>query len=90
MGPGTSDQNNLGYKTSSKNFFISYILSNQVWWYNIKWFLNYFKNYIYKFMQGNSWHHKLLHFHFPLESGKCGKEEKKHKNVNISRMKKAF
>ena len=52
-----------GYKTSSKNSFISYILSDQVWWYNIERFLSYFKNYNCKFMQVNSWHHKLFHFH---------------------------
>ena len=44
-------------------FFISYILSDLVWWCNIKWFLSYSKNYICKFMQANSWHHKLFHFH---------------------------
>ena len=26
----------------------------------------------------------------PIESGKCGKEEKNYKNLNISRMKRAF
>ena len=46
-----------GYKTSSKNFFISFILSDQVWWYNIKRFLSYSKNYTFKFMQANAWHH---------------------------------
>ena len=39
-----------GYKTNSKNFFISYILSEQVWWYNITWFLSYSKNFTLKFM----------------------------------------
>ena len=52
-----------GYKTSSKNFFFSYILSDQVWWCNMKQFLSYCKNCICKFMQVNSWHHKLFHFH---------------------------
>ena len=36
------------------SFFISYILSDQVSWHNIKWFLSYCKNYICKFMQANS------------------------------------
>ena len=44
-----------GYKTSSKKF-ISYILSDQVWYY-MKRFLSYTKNYIFKFMQANAWHH---------------------------------
>ena len=38
------------------------IPSDQVWWCNVKQFLNYSKNYIWKFMHVNSWHHKLLHF----------------------------
>ena len=50
------------YKISSQNFFISCILSDQVWWCNIKRFLSYSKNYTCKFMQANSWH-KLFHFH---------------------------
>ena len=40
-------------------------------------FLSYFNNYISKFMQANSWHHKWFHFHLFFESGKCGKEGKK-------------
>ena len=40
-----------------------YVLSDQVWWCNIKQFSSYSKNYIWKFMQTNSWHHKLFHFH---------------------------
>ena len=46
-----------GYKTSQKSLFISYILSHQVWWYYMKRFLSYPKNYIFKFMQANAWHH---------------------------------
>ena len=53
----------LGYEQVQKNSFISYILSDQVWWCNIKSFLSYSKNYICKFMQAHSWHHKLFHFH---------------------------
>ena len=63
-----------GYKTSSQKF-ISYILSDQVWWCNIEWFLSYSKNYTCKFMQANSWHHKL--FTCSFESGKRRKEEEK-------------
>ena len=46
-----------GYKTSSKNFFISYTLSDHVWWCNMKRFLSYYKNYTFKFMQAYAWHH---------------------------------
>ena len=51
-----------GYKTSSENSFISYVLSDQVWWYIMKRFLSYTKNHIWKFMQANLWH-KLFYFH---------------------------
>ena len=36
-------------KQVHKNFFISYILSDQVWWCNIKQLMSYFKNYSCKF-----------------------------------------
>ena len=48
-----------------KMFFTSYILSDQVWWHNIKGFLSYCKNYIWKFMQAGSWHRLFkLHLSF--------------------------
>ena len=57
-------------KQIQKNSFIPSCLSilycvlpDQVWWCNIKCFLSYSKNYISNFMQANSWHHELLHFH---------------------------
>ena len=46
-----------------KTCFISYMLSEQVWCYK-SGFLSYYKNYICKYMQENSWHHKLFHCHF--------------------------
>ena len=52
-------------KQVQKHSFISYVLSDQVWWCNIKRFLSYSKNYICKFMQANLWH-KLFHFHLPF------------------------
>ena len=62
-----------GYETRHKNLFISYqisyqllvikLLSDQVWWCNVKQFLSYSKNYTCKFMQINSRHHKLFQFH---------------------------
>ena len=53
-GPGTSDQLLFRLRNKFRKFFFSYTLSDQVWWFNIKWFLSYSKN---------SWHHKLFHFH---------------------------
>ena len=43
-----------------------YILSDQICWCNVKLFLSYPKNYICKFMQVISWHHKLFHFQLPF------------------------
>ena len=54
-----------GYETSSENSFISYVLSDQVWLYNIKRFLSYSKIYICKFMEANLWH-ELFHIHLPF------------------------
>ena len=50
-------------KQVQKNLFISYLLSDQVWWCNTKRFFSYSKTYTCKFMQPNSWHHKLFHFY---------------------------
>ena len=41
-------------KQVDKNSFVSYVLSDQVWWCYIKRFLSYSKNYICKFVQANS------------------------------------
>ena len=79
-----------GYKTSSEKSFISYISSDQVWWRNIKRFSSYSKNYICKFMQTNSWDHKLFHFICPSESGKCGKEGKKLQKFEYLQNEKSF
>ena len=69
-----------GYKTRFfKNSFISYILLEKAWWYNIKQFLSYSKNYINKFMQANSWHLNYFASIRPFESGKFGKEGKSQK-----------
>ena len=65
-----------GYKASSSNSFISYVLADQVWWCNIMQFLSYSKNYICKFMQANSWHHKLFHFHLSFLIWKVWKGKK--------------
>ena len=59
-GTGTIDQL-LFWLKNKKNSSISYVLTDQGWWCNVKRFLSYSKNYICKFMQVNSWHHKLFH-----------------------------
>ena len=78
-----------GYKTSScinqiNNSFISYVLSDQVWWCNIKQFQSYSKNYIYKFMQANSWHCKLFHFRLSFWIWKVWKGREKNTKIWIS------
>ena len=55
-------------KQIPKNSFTSSALFDQVWWYNMKQFLSYSKKYICKFIQANSLHHKLFHFHFSFGS----------------------
>ena len=77
-----------GYKTSAKNFFISYILSHQVWWYNMKRFLSYSKNYTFKFMQANAWHLNYSTSICPFESGKKWKGRGKNIKIWISQERK--
>ena len=77
-----------GYKTSSQKNFFSYILSEQVWWCNIKRFLSYSKNYTSKFMQANARHHELFHFHLPFWIWKVWKGRGKNTKIWISRERK--
>ena len=72
-------------KRVQKNSFISYILSDQVSWCNIKQLVSYFKNYICKFMQANSWHHELFHFHLSFCIKKVWKGKEKYTKIWISR-----
>ena len=77
-GPGTNHQSLFRSQNKfRKNFFIHYILSDQVWWCNVKQFLSYSKNYICKFMQVNSWHHKLFHLHLSFWIWKVRKGREK-------------
>ena len=62
-GPRTGDQSLFTLQNKFRKIPFLVILSYQVWWYNIKRFLGYSKNYICKFTQVHSWHHKLFHFH---------------------------
>ena len=77
----------LGHETSSQKFIYSLCiiwLSDQVWRCNVKQFLSYSKNYICKFMQANSWHHKLFHFHLPFWIWKVWKGREKITEIWIS------
>ena len=71
-GPGTSDQSL--FRLQNKFTKISSLVSShQVWWCNIKQFLSYSKNYTCRFMQANSWHHKLFQSHFSFRISKVWK-----------------
>ena len=77
-------------KHVKKNSFISYILSDQVWWCNIKQLLSYFKNYICKFMQTNSWHHKLFHFYLSFCIWRVSERREKITKIDYLENKKSF
>ena len=78
-----------GHKTSSENSVIRFILSDQVWWCNVKQFLTHSKNCIWKFMQVNSWH-KSFHFYLPLPIWKVWKGREKITKIRISENEKSF
>ena len=77
-------------KQVHKNFFISYILPDQVWRFNIKQFLSYSKNCTWKLMQTNSWQHKLFHFHLSFWIWKVWKGRGEITKTWISRKRKEF
>ena len=77
-----------GYEPSSENSFICNILSDQVWWCNIRLLLSYFKNYICRFVQANSGYHKLFHFHLSFCIWRVWKVRKKITKIWISRERK--
>ena len=73
-----------GHKTISEKAVISYVVSDQVWWCNIKRFLSYSKNYICKFLQASPWHHKLFYFHLSIWIWKVWKVKEKITKLWIS------
>ena len=77
-------------KQVQKNPFIHYILSDQVWWCNVEQFLSYSKNYICKFLQVSSWHHKLFHFHLTFLIWKVWKGREKTQKFKYLKNEKSF
>ena len=78
-------------KQVHKNFFISYTLSDQVWWCNIKWFFWVIR----KITSANLSKpiHDIINYSpsiCPFESGKCGKEGEKLQNFKYLKNKKSF
>ena len=61
-GSGTSHQSLFRSRNKFRKIplFVIYYLTK---FDDVKQFLSYSKNYICKFMQAKSWHHKLFHFH---------------------------
>ena len=82
-GPGTSDQSlfRLQNKFRKIPLLVLYCLTR---FDDIKQFLSYSKNYIYKFMQPSSWHHKLFHFHLSFWIWKLWKGRRKTTKTWIS------
>ena len=92
-GSGTSAQllSRLWNKFRKIPLFVVYILSDKVWWCNIKQFLSCSQNYFCRFMQVSSWLHKLFHFLLSFWIRKVWKGRGKNKkNWIISRTKRAF
>ena len=75
-------------KQVQKKSVISFELSDQFWWYNIKQFFSCSKNCAGKFMQANSWYYKLIHIHLSL--WKFGKEGEKLQKFESLENKKSF
>ena len=67
----------LGYQTIQKHSFISYVLSEQVWWCNTKWLLSYSKKLSANLCKPI---HDIINYSTstcPFESGNCGQKGKK-------------
>ena len=91
---GQGYQKQKWLETSDKSLFmlwnkfrkipVFYLIPDHVWWCNIKPFFSYSKNYICKFMQANSWHHKLSHFHLSFWIQKLWKGKEKITKILVS------
>ena len=83
---GAGDQSLLSLRNKFKNvcLFFIYILFDQVWWCNVKQFLSCSENYIGKFMQVNSWHHRLFHFDLSFRIWKVWEGREKITKIWIS------
>ena len=78
------------HSSGSQNFLISYKLSDQVWWWNIKRFLSHSKIYTNKFMPVKSWHWKLFHLHLPFWIWKVWNKGEKLQKFEYLENKKSF
>ena len=85
--PGTSDLSlfTLQNKFTKISLLVIYYLTK---FDNTKQFLSYSKYCTCKFMQANSWHHKLFHFHLSFWIWKMWKGRRKITKIWISRERK--
>ena len=79
-----------GYETSSEKFLYYLYITWPSLICNIKQLLSYFKIYICKFMQANSWHHKLSHFHLSFCIRKVWKGREKIQTFEYLENEKSF
>ena len=86
--PGTSAQSLFRLWNKFRKIPLLVISSDQVWWSNIKRLLSCFKNCICKFMQANSWHHKLIHFYLSFCTWRKWKGREKLQKFEISQERK--
>ena len=88
-GSGTSDQllSRLQNKFRKIPLFVIYDLNK---FDDVKQFLSYSKNYICKFMQVSSWHHKLFDFHLSSWIWKVWNRREKIAKIRISWTRKAL
>ena len=87
---GSATSHQLLFRLRNKfrkiSLFVIYYLTRC----NVKQFFSYSKNYICKFMQVNSWHHKLFHFHLSFWIWKVWKGREKTTKIWISWERKEF
>ena len=81
-GLGTINKTSLQNKFSKIPLLVIYYLTK---FDDIRQCLSYSKNYIGKFMQANSWYHKLFHFHLCFWIWKVWKGREKITKIWISR-----
>ena len=79
-----------GYKTGSENSFISFILSDQVWWCKIKRFLSYSKITSANLCKPIHDFIKYSTSIYPFQSGTCGKKGRKLQKLEYQKIENSF
>ena len=84
-GSGTSNWTLFRLQNKVRKMPLLVILTGQIWCYNTKRLLSYYKNYICKFMRANLWIHKLFHLHLSFWIWEVRKGREKITKIWISR-----